>query len=406
MIILAVNSSYTTLQFLLVDSDGWNELAHGSCVNIGSMATFNYTNSNAGKVIDNYEVPTHREAIMLMLKYLVDDELGVVEDYAKIDAVGHRIAHGGDYFVDPVLITKDIVDKIKSFSEQAPMDNPINLVCVSACREKMPNTPMIAVFDTGFHNTIMEKAYLYSIPYAIYENFGVRKYGFRGSSHKYVSSKMAEFLGADVKNFKQVICHLGSETSICAVENGISIDSSTGFTPMSGIGMATRSGDMDPYVVAYLAGKMKIDTSQVIEILSRKSGLLGLTNGLSSDIREIEKTAIEGNELSKKALEVYSYNIAKAICSCILSLNGVDAIAFTAGVGENSSIVRKAVCSYLQFLGVSIDEEKNNNVAGMACISKIDSKVAICVIPTNEEYEICKETYNVLQNMKDYYKDR
>lgn len=406
MKILAVNSSCTALQFLLVDSDGWIELSKGFCVNIGTEATFHYENNKSDSVTDHYEVPTHRESVMLMLKYLIDDEVGILDDYSQIDVVGHRIAHGGELFSDSVLITNDMINVVKSLSDYAPMDNPINLLCISVCRDVMPTTPMIAVFDTVFHNTIPEKAYLYSIPYAVYENFKVRRYGFRGSSHKYVSAKMAEFINLDVSSCKQIICHLGSETSICAVENGISIDSSTGFTPMSGIGMGTRSGDMDPYVVAYLAGKMKTDSSQIIDVLSRKSGLLGLTDGLSSDIRVIEKAAEEGNDLAQKALDVYSYNIAKTISACVASLNGVDAIAFTAGVGENSSIVREAVCSHLKFLGICIDDERNENANGLTCISTPDSKVAVCVIPTNEEIEICREAYKVIHHMKELYKDR
>lgn len=406
MKILAVNSSSSSFQFLLVDSENWIEIAKGSCVNIGENATFTYYHRQNNSIVDNYSVPTHREAVMIMFKYLTDKEHGVVKDCGEIDAVGHRIAHGGDVFVDSVLITNEIINVLKSFSELAPMDNPINLLCVSVCREILPNTPMVAVFDTSFHKTITEQAYLYSIPYAISENYGVRRYGFRGSSHKYVSKKMADFLGLDLNNCRQVICHLGSETSICAVENGLSIDSSTGFTPMSGVGMGTRSGDLDPYIVAYLAAKMKVDSSQIIEMLSRKSGLLGLTNGLSADIREIEAAANKGNGLAEKALDVYSYNIAKSISACVTALNGVDAIAFTAGVGENSSVVRRRVCSHLKYLGLSLDEEKNKIAKGETCISKLDSAIALCVIPTNEEIEICKEAYNVMDSLRTLYKDR
>lgn len=406
MKILAVNSSSTALQFLLVDTEKWIELAKGSCTNIGSNAFFKFCSIDNNDLMDNFDVPTHREAVMLMFKYLTDNQFGVVSDCAAIDVVGHRVAHGGEAFRGPVLINKEIVDLIKSYSELAPMDNPINMLCISVCREILPNTPMVAVFDTSFHSTIPDKSYLYSIPYGLYENYGVRRYGFRGSSHKYVSKRLASYLGLDIDNSKAVICHLGSETSICAVKDGKSVECSTGFTPMSGVGMGTRSGDMDPYIVSYLAAKMKVDTSQIIEMFSRKSGLLGLSNGLSSDIREIERDANGGNELAEKALEVYSYNIAKAIGASITSLNGADAIAFTAGVGENSEVVRRKVCSYLTYLGVFLDEDKNSNVKEENRISRDDSKIAVCVIATNEELEICRDSFKLISNMKELYRDR
>lgn len=406
MRILSVNSSSSTIQFLLTNSDGWEVIAKGACNNIGENAVFTYADYRGSEIVEYYDVPTHREAVQLVLKYLLEENNGVISDLTEIDIVGHRVAHGGVFFSEPVMITNEIIERIKAFSEIAPMDNPINLLCISVCRELMPTTPMVAVFDTSFHKEMPEKAYLYSIPYSIYQKYGVRRYGFRGSSHKYVSRQMARFLGLDINNSKEIICHLGSETAICAVKNGLSIENSMGFTPMSGIGMGTRSGDLDPYIVAYLAAKLKLDSGQVIGLLNRESGLLGLTNGLSSDIREIEEEAENGNELAKVAIDVYSYNIAKAIGSCVTALNGTDAIAFTAGVGEHSKVVRKKVCSYLNYLGIDIDDGKNEKIDGNTCISSADSRVKVCVIPTNEELEICKEAFEMIGNMKELYLGR
>ena len=337
-------------------------------------------------------MPTHTEAIQFVIDALTDAETGVVKSLDEIGAVGHRVVHGGEKFASSVVITDDVLKAIEECNDLAPLHNPANLIGINACQKLMPNTPMVAVFDTAFHQTMPEKAYLYGLPYEYYEKYGVRRYGFHGTSHSFVSKHAAEFLGLDINNSKIIVAHLGNGASISAVLNGKCVDTSMGLTPLEGLVMGTRSGDMDPAIMEYLAKKEDLDIAGVMNVLNKKSGVFGLSKGLSSDFRDLTAAMNDGNPYANAAIEVFCYRVAKYIGSYAAAMNGVDAIAFTAGIGENVVIVRQKVCECLEYLGVSLDQEANKLFGDDRMISTADSKVKVAVIPTNEELAIELET--------------
>ena len=338
----------------------------------------------------------HKEAIEIVLKALVDGEHGVIKSMDEITAVGHRVVHGGEKYASSVLITEEVKKSIEECYKLAPLHNPPNMIGIEACEELMPNTPMVAVFDTAFHQTMPKEAFLYALPYELYSENGIRKYGFHGTSHMYVSNKVAEVMGKDIKDLKIVTCHLGNGASLCAVKNGVSIDTTMGFTPLDGIVMGTRSGSIDPAIVLYLINELKYSTEDVNTLLNKKSGVLGIS-GVSSDFRDIEDAAAKGDERAILALDIYHYRIRTQIGAYAAAMGGVDAIVFTAGVGENGPETREACLEGLEFLGVKVDKEKNNVRGKVREISTEDSTVKAFVIPTNEELVIARDTKNLVK---------
>ncbi len=392
MNILVINCGSSSLKFQLIDSDTEKVLAKGNCERIGIDGRLQYTPAGGDKEISNHDMPTHKEAISCMLNALTNENTGVIKSLEEIGAVGHRVVHGGEKFTSSVIVDSEVKSAIEECCELAPLHNPANLIGIHACEELMKGVPNVVVFDTAFHQTMPPKAYLYGLPYEFYDKYRIRKYGFHGTSHSFVSKRAAEFLGMDYNNSKLIICHLGNGASLSAVLNGECVDTSMGLTPLEGLMMGTRSGDIDPSVVEFIAKKEQLDVSEVLNILNKKSGLQGLSNGLSSDIRDIWSGIEEGNEFAILAMEVFCYRIAKYIGSYAAAMNGVDAIVFTAGIGENDHGVREKVCAYLNYLGTSLDLDANNVRGTERVISTPDSKVKLVAIPTNEELAIARET--------------
>ena len=393
MNILVINCGSSSLKFQLIDSDTEKWIAKGLCERIGMEGSvINYTPVGGDKEVTKSPMPDHTEAIRLVLEALTNDKTGVVKNLDEIGAVGHRIVHGGEKFASSTVIDDKVIAAIKECNDLAPLHNPANLIGIDACRKLMPKTPMVAVFDTAFHQTMPEKAYMYGLPYGYYEKYKIRRYGFHGTSHAYVSAHAAEFLGLDYSNLKMIVCHLGNGASVSAVKNGKCVDTSMGLTPLEGLIMGTRSGDLDPAIIEFIANKENMTLSEVLNVLNKKSGVYGLSGDLSSDFRDLESAHLEGNKLATLALETYCYRVAKYIGSYVAALNGVDVICFTAGIGENAPIVRTMVCEYLGYLGISIDETENNKRGDDNIISTKDSKVIVAVIPTNEELAIARET--------------
>ena len=336
-------------------------------------------------------MPTHKQAIQMVLDAIVNPKTGALKSLAEVDAVGHRVVHGGEKFASSVILTEEVLAQIEECNDLAPLHNPANLIGIRACQELMPNVPMVGVFDTAFHQTMPAKAYLYGLPIEYYKNYKVRRYGFHGTSHSFVSKRAVEFLGLDKDNSKVIVCHLGNGSSISAVQNGKCVDTTMGLTPLEGVVMGTRSGSIDPAIVEYIAKKENLDLAGVMNVLNKKSGLQGMS-GVSSDMRDLRAAAAEGNEDAKNAIEVLCYGIAKYVGGYVAAMNGVDAIVFTAGIGENVGMIREKVCSYLGFLGVTIDAKANEAMGEEVVISGADSKVKVAVIPTNEELAICRDT--------------
>lgn len=391
MNVLVINCGSSSLKYQLINSDTEEVMAKGLCERIGIDGRLTYQKSGLDKEITEAPMPTHKEAIQLVLHALVNEKTGAIKDLSEVNAVGHRIVHGGEEFESSAVITDEMLAAVEECNELAPLHNPANLIGINACKELMPGVPMVGVFDTAFHQTMPEKAYLYGLPYEYYEKYKVRRYGFHGTSHSYVSKHMAQFLGMDLNNSKLIVAHLGNGASISAVKDGKCIDTSMGLTPLEGLVMGTRSGDIDPAIMEYIAKKENLDIDGVMEVLNKKSGVQGIS-GLSSDFRDLEDAMEKGDARSAAAIEVFSYRVAKYIGAYVAALNGVDAIAFTAGVGENSPIVRTKVCEYLGYLGIALDEEANNQRGFDNVISTPDSRVKVCVIPTNEELAIARET--------------
>ena len=391
MNVLVINCGSSSLKFQLIDSESEKVLAKGLCERIGIDGSLTYQPAGGEKVKSEKDMPTHTEAIKYVIDALTDSETGVVKSLDEIGAVGHRMVHGGEKFASSVVITEEVKKAVEECNDLAPLHNPANLIGVNACEELMPNTPMVGVFDTAFHQTMPEKAYMYGLPYAYYDKYKVRRYGFHGTSHSFVSKRAAEISGKPYDAVKTIVCHLGNGARVCAVLNGKSVDTSMGLTPLEGLVMGTRSGDIDPAIMEFIAKKENLDIEGLMKVLNKDSGVYGLS-GLSSDFRDLSSAAAEGNKQAQIALKVFSYRVAKYVGSYAAAMNGVDNIVFTAGIGENDHEVREEVCSYLQFLGIELDKEANAKRGEEVMISTPDSKVKVYVIPTNEELAIARET--------------
>ena len=392
MNVLVINCGSSSLKFQLINSESEEVLAKGLCERIGIDGSLTYQPAGGEKVKSDKAMPTHTEAIQFVIDALTDPETGVVKSLDEIGAVGHRVVHGGEKFASSVVITDEVKKAIEECNDLAPLHNPANLIGINACQELMPGTPMVAVFDTAFHQTMPEKAYMYGLPYEYYDKYKVRRYGFHGTSHSFVSKRAAELVGKPYDQVKTIVCHLGNGASICAVENGKYVDTSMGLTPLEGLVMGTRSGDIDPAILEFIAKKEDLDIAGLMTMLNKKSGVYGLSNNLSSDFRDLDAAASEGNKPAKIALEVFAYRVAKYVGSYVAAMNGVDVIAFTAGIGENSGSMRADVIKYLGYLGITLDEEANGKRGEEIAISTPDSKVKVLVIPTNEELAIARET--------------
>lgn len=396
MKVLVINCGSSSLKYQLIDSDSEAVLAKGLCERIGiegSQITYQKTGEDKIKTVT--PMPDHTKAVELVINALTAKETGVISSLSEIDAVGHRIVHGGEKFASSVLITDEVMAAVEECNDLAPLHNPANIIGINACKELMPSVPQVGVFDTAFHQSMPAEAYIYGIPYEYYEKYGVRKYGFHGTSHSYVSKRTAEILGRDYNDLKTIVCHLGNGASICAVENGKSVETSMGMTPVMGLVMGTRSGTIDPGVIEYIAKKDDLDIAGAMNVLNKKSGVLGVS-GVSSDFRDLDAAVAEGNERAKIALDVFNHRVVHYVGAYVAAMNGVDAIVFTAGVGENSPSVRAAVCSKLGYLGITIDDEKNDSRGEEKIISTDDSKVKVLVVPTNEELMIARETVAII----------
>ena len=392
MNILVINCGSSSLKFQLIDMTTEAVQAKGLCERIGiDGSRIVYTPAGGEKMTIESPMPTHTEAIKLVLDCLTNAEYGVIKSLKEINAVGHRVVHGGEKFASSTIITDEVIKVIEECNELAPRHNPANLIGITVCRELMPGVPMVGVFDTAFHQTMPKKAYLYGLPIKAYTDYKIRRYGFHGTSHSFVSKRVAEFLGKPVEDLKTIVCHLGNGASICAVDGGKSVDTSMGFTPLAGLVMGTRSGDIDPAILEYYANKEGLTLSEVTTVLNKKSGMEGLTGG-KSDFRDLEEGYEAGDQACIDAIEVFCYNVARFVGAYAASLNGVDVIAFTAGIGENSGFVRGKICEYLGYLGITIDAEQNSKRGEDIIISTPDSKVTVCVIPTNEELMIARDT--------------
>ena len=392
MNVLVINCGSSSLKYQLINSDSEEVLAKGLCERIGIDGRLVYQKAGCDKEITEAPMPTHKEAIQMVLDALVNEKTGAIASLAEVNAVGHRIVHGGEKFASSAVITDEMMAAVAECNDLAPLHNPANLIGINACKELMPDVPMAGVFDTAFHQTMHAKAYLYGLPYEYYEKYKVRRYGFHGTSHSFVSKHAAEFLGLDINHSKIIVCHLGNGASISAVKDGKCVDTSMGLTPLEGLVMGTRSGDIDPAIMEFLAKKENLDIAGVMNVLNKKSGVYGLSKELSSDFRDLEEGMNSGNEYAANALEVFCYRVAKYVGSYVAALNGVDAIAFTAGIGENAGIVREKVCEHFGYLGIKLDAEANSKRGEDMVISTPDSNVKVAVIPTNEELAICRET--------------
>lgn len=397
MEVLVINCGSSSLKFQLIDSENERVLAKGLCERIGmDESSITYESLQSEKCTKEVEMPTHNEAMNAVISVLTDEETGVIQDMSEVKAVGHRVVHGGEFFSKSVLVTEDVLDKIEQCNYLAPLHNPANIIGIKACMEIMRDTPNVAVFDTAFHQTMPEKAYLYALPREYYDKYKIRRYGFHGTSHSYVSKRAAEIVGQPYEKLKTIVCHLGNGASICAVDCGNSVDTSMGLTPLAGVIMGTRSGDIDPGIIEVIAQHTKKNISEIINMLNKESGIAGLS-GVSSDFRDIIKAIDEGDANAKSAFDAYVHNVVKYIGSYAAVMNGVDMIVFTAGVGENNGRVREAVCKQLGYLGIEVDDKANEKCGEEIMISTPDSKVKVYVIPTNEELAIARETVEILK---------
>ena len=391
MNILVINCGSSSLKYQLINSETEGVLAKGLCERIGIDGMLTYQPEGGEKEKSEIAMPTHTEAINAVLAALTNEKSGVIKSLSEVGAVGHRVVHGGEKFTSSCLINDESMKAIEECNDLAPLHNPVNLIGIRACQELMPGVPMVAVFDTAFHQTMPDVAYTYGIPYEYYEKYKVRRYGFHGTSHSYVSKRTAEIVGKPYDQMKIIVCHLGNGASISAVNCGKSVDTSMGLTPLEGLVMGTRSGDLDPAIIDFVGKKEGLSLDEMNEVLNKKSGMLGIS-GVSSDGRDLEAAAETGNKRAQLALDVFDYRVIKYIGAYAAAMNGVDAIAFTAGIGENNIKMRKDVCSSLTYLGVKLDEEKNNVRGEERIISADDSKVQVLLVPTNEELAIARET--------------
>ena len=398
MNILVINCGSSSLKFQLIDAQSEKLTAKGLCERIGiDGSRLVYTPAGGKKQITEAEMKDHKEAVSLVLKTLTNPDYGAVKDLSEIGAVGHRIVHGGENFSKATLITDEVKKAIADCSDLAPLHNPANLIGIEACEALMPSVPMVAVFDTAFHQTMPEESYLYAIPYRYYRDYRVRRYGFHGTSHEYVSSRAAAVLGKPVEELKIIVCHLGNGASISAVKNGKCLDTSMGLTPLEGLVMGTRSGDIDPAIVEFIANKEGKSVSEVLRMLNKESGVYGLSDGFSSDFRDLEDAYEAGNENAKRAMEVYIHSVIKYIGAYTAEMNGVDAICFTAGVGENSPIIRDRILQHLMYMNITIDEVANHKQGEEVVISNPGPGPKVLVIPTNEELSIARQTYAIVK---------
>ena len=391
MNVLVINCGSSSLKYQLIDSETEAVLAKGLCERIGIDGRLVYQKTGCDKEVTEAAMPTHKEAIQMVLDALTNEKTGAIASLKEVNAIGHRVVHGGEKFASSAVITDEMIAAVTECNDLAPLHNPANLIGINVCAELMPGVPQVGVFDTAFHQTMPAKAYLYGLPIEYYKNYKVRRYGFHGTSHSFVSKRAIEFLGLDPENSKVIVCHLGNGSSISAVVNGKCVDTTMGLTPLEGVVMGTRSGNIDPAIMEYIAKKENLDIAGVMNVLNKKSGLQGLS-GVSSDMRDLEAAANAGNVDAQNATEVLCYGIAKFVGGYVAAMNGVDAIVFTSGIGENDGNVRREVCSYLGYLGVAVDEEANGKRGEEIVISTPDSKVKVAVIPTNEELAICRET--------------
>ena len=398
MNILVINCGSSSLKYQLISSETEEVLAKGLCERIGiDGSAISHTPAGGDKVTEELPMADHTDAVRYVIDKLTDANVGVIKSLDEIDAVGHRIVHGGEKFASSVVINDEVMKAIEECNDLAPLHNPANLIGINSCKAIMPNVPMVAVFDTAFHQTMPKKAYLYGLPYEYYEKYKVRRYGFHGTSHDFVSKRAAEMIGKNRDDLKIVVCHLGNGASISAVDHGKSVDTSMGMTPLEGLIMGTRSGDIDPAIVGFLAEKENMSAEEVISVCNKKSGVLGLSGGVSSDFRDLEAAANDGNEKAKDTLEAYAYRVAKYIGSYVMAMKGVDVIAFTAGVGENNKTMRAAIGEYLEWLGTSIDPEKNQIRGEEVILSKETDKVVTMIVPTNEELAIAREIVRLVK---------
>lgn len=395
MNVLVINCGSSSLKYQLINSDSEEVLAKGLCERIGIDGILTHQPAGKDKIKTEVAMPNHTVAVELVIKSLTDGENGVIKSLDEIGAVGHRVVHGGENFAESVVITDEVMKAIEDCNDLAPLHNPANLIGIRACQELMPNVPMVAVFDTAFHQTMPKKAYFYGLPHEYYEKYKVRRYGFHGTSHSYVSKRAAEILGKDYNNLKTIVCHLGNGASISAVLNGKCVDTSMGLTPLEGLIMGTRSGDLDPAILEFIANKENLTLAEVTNVLNKKSGVLGLS-GVSSDFRDLEAAAKDGNQWAIDTLDTYYYRVAKYIGSYAAAMNGVDVIVFTAGVGENNPPGREQIVSYLGYLGADVVPEKNNFRGEERVISSDNSKVTVMVVPTNEELAIAREAVRLV----------
>ena len=391
MNVLVINCGSSSLKYQLINSDTEAVLAKGLCERIGIDGRLVYQLAGHDKEITEAPMPTHKEGIQMVLDALVNPKTGAVKSLSEIDAVGHRVVHGGEKFAQSVVLNEEVLAKVEECNELAPLHNPANLIGIRVCQELMPGVPMVGVFDTAFHQTMPQKAYLYGLPYEYYEKYKVRRYGFHGTSHSFVSKRLAEFLNLDYNNSRLIVAHLGNGASISAVLDGKCVDTSMGLTPLEGLVMGTRSGDIDPAIMEFIAKKENLDIDGIMDVLNKKSGVEGLS-GVSSDFRDLEAAYHEGNPRAIAACEVFAYRVAKYIGAYVAAMNGVDAIAFTAGIGENTSFIRAKILAYFGYLGITMDKEANMVRGEDKIISTPDSKVTVCIIPTNEELAIARET--------------
>ena len=391
MNVLVINCGSSSLKFQLINSESEAVLAKGLCERIGIDGRLTYQPAGGEKNVSEKAMPTHTEAIQFVIDALTDADTGVVKSLDEIGAVGHRVVHGGEKFAKSVVVTPEVKAAIAECNDLAPLHNPANLIGIEACESLMPGTPQVVVFDTAFHQTMPEKAYMYGLPYEYYEKYKVRRYGFHGTSHSFVSKRVAEIVGKPYNATKPIVCHLGNGASVSAVLNGESVDTSMGLTPLEGLVMGTRSGDIDPAIMEFIAKKENLDIAGIMNVLNKKSGVEGVS-GVSSDFRDLEAAAKAGNKRAELAIDVFAYRVAKYVGAYTAAMNGVDNIVFTAGIGENCALVRTKVCSYLGYLGITIDEEANGKRGEEIVISTPDSKVKVLVVPTNEELAIARET--------------
>ena len=391
MNVLVINCGSSSLKYQLINSDTEAVLAKGLCERIGIDGRLVYQKAGCDKEITEAAMPTHKEAIQMVLDALTNDKTGAIGSLKEVNAIGHRVVHGGEKFASSAVITDEMIKAVEECNDLAPLHNPANLIGIRVCADLMPGVPQVAVFDTAFHQTMPAKAYLYGLPLDFYKKYKVRRYGFHGTSHSYVSKRTAEIIGKPYDEMKIIVCHLGNGASVSAVDCGKSVDTSMGLTPLEGLVMGTRSGDIDPAILEYVGKKENKNIDQLMEVLNKKSGLLGISC-LSSDGRDLEDAAAEGNAKAQLALDIFDYRVIKYVGAYAAVMNGVDAIAFTAGIGENNKELRKNVCANLGYLGVKIDDERNNVRGEERIISTDDSKVKVLLVPTNEELAIARET--------------